>query len=149
MKKTIFLLGFFFSTLFFAQETLSQDTIKTISNVPNYKELVKKKINLKDAVMVAEKEPEFPGGFNVFKQKFFEAMPTINLKQNQKLDTYIYFIVEKDGYVRNVAAVGSNKKHSEAAETGIKRIPTRWKPAMNGDKPVRYMYMIPLVAKKY
>lgn len=150
MKKAIFLLGFSLGTFIYAQETTNKDAIENnISEIPNYSELIKKKINLKDVVTAADTPPEFPGGFNVFKQKYFEGMPTVNLKQHQKLDTRIYFVVEKDGYVRNVAALGSDKKHVEAAELGIKRIFTRWKPATKNGKPVRYLYTFPLAARKY
>ena len=150
MRTAVFLIGLFFCTSLSAQEASNKNTIENnISEIPNYSELVKKKINLKDVVTTADTAPEFPGGFNVFKQKYFEGMPTVNLKQNQKLDTRIYFVVERDGYVRNVAALGSDKKHVEAAELGIKRIYTRWKPAMKDGKPVRYLYTFPLAARKY
>jgi len=150
MKKAIFLLVLSLGTSIYAQETANKNTIENnISQIPNYSELAKKKINLKDVVTSADTAPEFPGGFEVFKQKYFEGMPTVNLKQNQKLDTRIYFVVEKDGYVRNIAALGSDKKHVEAAELGIKRIFTRWKPATIGGKPVRYLYTFPLSARKF
>ena len=150
MKKAFFLLVLSLGTSIYAQEIANKNTIENnISEIPNYSELVKKKINLKDVVTSADKAPEFPGGFEVFKQKYFEGMPTVNLKQNQKLDTRIYFVVEKDGYVRNIAAIGSDKKHVEAAELGVKRIFTRWKPAMIGDKPVRYLYTFPLSSRKF
>ena len=151
MKKAILLLGLFSSVCIFAQDVVDNKNAieNNITEIPNYGELVKKKINLKDVVVSADTPPEFPGGFNVFKQKYFEGMPTINLKQHQKLDTRIYFVVEKDGYVRNIAALGSDKKHVEAAELGIKRIFTRWKPATLNGKPVRYLYTFPLSARKY
>lgn len=151
MKKAIILLGLFFCVSISGQQTVdNKNTIENnISEIPNYNELVKKKINLKDVVTTADTAPEFPGGFKVFKQKYFDGMPTVNLKQHQKLDTRIYFIVEKDGYVRNIAAIGSDKKHVEAAELGIKRIFTRWKPATKNGKAVRYLYTFPLSARKY
>lgn len=150
MKKAIFLLGLSLGTSIYAQETAHKNTIENnITEIPHYNELVKKKINLKDVVTSADTAPEFPGGFEVFKQKYFEGMPTVNLKQNQKLETRIYFIVEKDGYVRNIAAIGSDKKHAEAAELGVKRIFIRWKPATIGGKPVRYLYTFPLSSRKY
>lgn len=151
MKKAVILFGLLSSISFSAQQTAvtNPTTIQNITEIPNYSELVKKKINLKDVVITADTPPEFPGGFNVFKQKYFEGMPTVNLKQHQKLDTRIYFVVEKDGYVRNIAALGSDKKHVEAAELGIKRIFTRWKPATSNGKPVRYLYTFPLSARKY
>lgn len=149
MKKTIFLFGIFSNILFFAQEKNNQDAVQnTIYNSPDYK-ILQKKMNMKDVVLFADTKPEFPGGFDVFSRRFFENMPTIDMKQNQKLDTRIYFIVEKNGYVRNVAATGSDKKHIEAAELGVRRIFIRWKPATKDGKPVRYLYTFPLSAKKY
>ena len=110
---------------------------------------VQSKIDLKDVVTNADEKPEFPGGMIAFKRKYFESIETLDLKNNEKIDTRLYFVVEKTGYVRNVVAVGSNQKHVEAAELGVRKIFARWKPARLNGKAVRYLFYFPLMSKKY
>lgn len=110
---------------------------------------VQTKFDLKDVVTNADQKPEFPGGIETFKRKYFENTETLNLKVKEKVDIRLYFIVEKNGYVRYVTSVGSNKKHVEAAEQGIRRIFARWKPATINGEPVRYLMYFPLFPKKY
>ncbi|MFL9834087.1 energy transducer TonB [Chryseobacterium terrae] len=152
MKKTFFLLGLFFTSFVFAQETVTKNTVEnTISDVsalPDYN-VIKTKLDLKQVVTKADSIPEFPGGMKAFKRKYFENIETLDLKQNEKVDTRLYFIVEKNGYVRNVAAVAKNKKHAEAAEQGVRRIFARWKPAKINGEAVRYLFYFPLTSKKY
>ena len=105
--------------------------------------------DLKGGVSKADTAPEFPNGMKAFKRKYFEVIETLNLKNNEKLDVHLYFIVEENGYVRNVTAVGKNKKHVKEAELGISRLTERWKPATINGKPVRYLFYFPLVSKKY
>jgi protein TonB len=152
MKKTFFLLGLFFTSLAFAQETATknpvQNTVSDVSALPDYN-IIKTKLDLKQVVTKADSLPEFPGGMNAFKRKYFENIETLDLKQNEKIDTRLYFIVEKNGYVRNVTAVAKNKKHAEAAEQGVRRIFARWKPAKVNGEAVRYLFYFPLTSKKY
>ena len=152
MKKAIFLLGLFFTSFVFAQEKITknpvQKTISDISGLPDYS-IIKTKLDLKQVVTKADSLPEFPGGINAFKRKYFENIETLDLKHNEKVDTRLYFIVEKTGYVRNVTAVAKNKKHAEAAEQGVRKIFARWKPAKINGEPVRYLFYFPLTSKKY
>lgn len=147
MKKAIFLLSLLFATFLYSQN--SENILPAnISSIPDYA-IVKTKMNLKDAVTKADTIPEFPGGIKVFKRKYFESIETLEVKIKEKVDTRLYFIVEKNGYVRNVTAVGSNKKHAEAAELGLRRIFARWKPATINGEPVRYLMYFPLTNKEY
>lgn len=152
MKKAIFLLGIFFNSFVFAQETDAknpvQSTISDVSGLPDYN-IIKTKLDLKQVVTKADSLPEFPGGMNAFKRKYFENIETLDLKNNEKIDIRLYFIVEKNGYVRNVTAVSKNKKHAEEAEQGIRKIFARWKPAKTNSQAVRYLFYFPLTSKKY
>ncbi|MCU7614461.1 hypothetical protein N0B16_08415 [Chryseobacterium sp. GMJ5] len=149
MKKALFLFGIICSIFCFSQKNQAKNPVYThISEIPNYA-VLKTRLKLDDVAVKADQAPEFPGGMALFKRLFTEKMDNVELKNNQKLDTRIYFIVEKDGYIRNVVALGSDKKHTEAAELGLKRVFIRWKPAMIGDKKVRYLYTFPLTTKKY
>lgn len=147
MKKAIFLLSLLFTPFLYAQN--SENIVQgNISSFPDYA-IIKMKMNLKDVVTKADSIPEFPGGIKAFKRKYFESIETLDIKIKEKVDTRLYFIIEKSGYVRNVKAVGTNKKHVEAAELGLRRIFARWKPATINGEPVRYLMYFPLTNKEY
>jgi len=101
-------MGLFFNSFVFAQEAVTkspvQSPISDVSALPDYN-IIKTKLDLKQVVTKADSLPEFPGGMNAFKRKYFENIETLDLKHNEKVDTRLYFIVEKTGYVRNVTAV--------------------------------------------
>ncbi|MBW3520531.1 MULTISPECIES: energy transducer TonB [unclassified Chryseobacterium] len=152
MKKAFFLMVLGFSSLVFAQNTEEKKTVQTtiadVSGLPDY-EVIKNRLDLKQVVTKADTIPEFPGGMDAFKRKYFENIETLDLKKNEKLDTRLYFIVEKNGYVRNITAVSKNKKHAEAAEQGLRKIFVRWKPAKLNGEATRYIFFFPLVSKKF
>lgn len=141
MKKIILFSALFFSTFLFSQTEYS-----SVSQLPDY-EVLEKKMKLDDVVTKADTAPEFPGGMESFKRQFAEKMDIINVK-SKSIDTMVYFIVEKNGYVRFVAATGSDKKHSDAAELAVRRLFIKWKPATVNGKPVRYLYTFALTLKK-
>jgi hypothetical protein len=149
MKKAVFLLALFFTMLISAQNSSTKTTVqKNPTTYPDYS-VLQTKMNLKDVVTKADTLPEFPGGIKVFKRKYFESIETLDVKIKEKVDTRLYFIVEKNGYVRNVTAVGTNKKHVEAAELGLRRIFARWKPATVNGEPVRFLMYFPLTSKEF
>lgn len=141
MKKIMLFLGLFLSVSVFAQE------FSSVTELPDYA-VLKTKMKLDDAVTKADVPAEFPGGMETFKRKFAESMDVIDVKST-KIDTRVYFIVEKTGYVRYVTATGSDKKHSQAAEIAVRRLFVKWKPATINGEPVRYLYTFPLTLKKY
>jgi len=141
MKKIILFLGLFLSVSVFAQE------FSSVSQLPDYA-VLKTKMKLDDVVTKADTAPEFPGGMDTFKRKFAESMDVIDVKSS-KINTRVYFIIEKTGYVRYVTATGDDKKHSQAAEVAVRRLFVKWKPATINGEPVRYMYTFPLTLKKY
>lgn len=147
MLKKVFLLFIISVSISAFGQTTVNYTIDS-SAIPDLA-FVQTKFDLKDVVTKADQKPEFPGGIEAFKRKYFENTETLNLKNKEKVDTRLYFIVEKNGYVRYVTSVGSNKKHVEAAEQGVRRIFARWKPATINGKPVRYLMYFPLFPKKY
>lgn len=152
MKKTIFLFCLLFISLTFSQQKDSKPAVQTtfsdVTSLPDYN-FIKTKLDLKQVVTKADTIPQFPEGINAFKRKYFENIETLDLKNNEKVDTRLYFIVEKNGYVRNVTAVAKNKKHAEAAELGVRKIFVRWKPAKLNGEAVRYLFYFPLTSKKY
>ncbi|MET3536545.1 energy transducer TonB [Chryseobacterium limigenitum] len=140
MKKLFFFLIALLSITVFGQKTDSP----TITDYT----FLKSKMKMDDVVTKADKAPEFPGGMEAFHRKFAENMDIIDVKTN-KINTRVYFIVEKNGYIRYVTATGDDKKHSAAAETAIRRMFVKWKPATINNEPVRYLYTFPLSLKKY
>ena len=149
MKKAAFFLALFFTTLLSAQDSGKKSVVqKNPTPYPDYS-VLQTKMSLKDVVTKADTLPEFPGGIKVFKRKYFESIETLDVKIKEKVDTRLYFIVEKNGYVRNVTAIGTNKKHAEAAELGLRRIFARWKPATINGEPVRYLMYFPLTSKEF
>ena len=158
MKKLFQLLAFTFSALYLAQTadsskvsetgTQKNQPIISLSDIPDL-EFVKTKLDLKGVVTKADELPEFPRGMKAFHKKYFENIQTLDLKHKEKIDIRLYFIVEKNGYVRNVTAAGTNKKHAKEAELGMRRIFERWKPAKLNGEPVRYLFYFPLISKKY
>jgi len=151
MKKAILIVGLFLSPLVSAQTgTKNAAPVSTgnFAGIPDI-DVLRTKLDLKDVVTKADSIPEFPGGMNAFKRKYFEHIETLDLKHNEKIDTRLYFIVEKSGYVRNVTAVSKNKKHAAAAEQGVRIIFVRWKPAKINGEAVRYLFYFPLASREY
>lgn len=143
MKKLFFFLIAFLGISVFGQKI----DVKTDTPITDYT-FLKSKMKMDDVVTKADKAPEFPGGMEAFHRKFAENMDIIDVKTN-KINTRVYFIVEKNGYIRYVTATGDDKKHSEAAEIAIRRMFVKWKPATVNNEPVRYLYTFPLSLKKY
>jgi len=144
MKKLFFFLIALLSITVFGQKTETKTDSPTITDYT----FLKSKMKMDDVVTKADKAPEFPGGMEAFHRKFAENMDIIDVKTN-KINTRVYFIVEKNGYIRYVTATGDDKKHSAAAETAIRRMFVKWKPATINNEPVRYLYTFPLSLKKY
>lgn len=142
MKKIIFFLG-----LFFSLSLAAQTQYNSVTELPDYA-VLKTKMKLDDVVTKADTPAEFPGGMENFKRQFAEKMDVIDVK-SKKINTRVYFIIEKTGYVRYVTATGDDAKHSKAAEVAVRRLFVRWKPAIVNGEPVRYLYTFPLTLKKF
>ncbi len=141
MKKTVIFLALYFSISIAAQD------YNSVLQLPDYA-VLKTKMKLSDVFTKADTLAEFPGGMENFKKQFAEKMDVIDVKSKQ-INTRVYFIVEKTGYVRYVTAVSDNKQHGQAAEVAVRRLFVRWKPATVNGEPVRYLYTFPLTLKKY
>jgi hypothetical protein len=142
MKKIIFFLSLFFSISLFAQTQYN-----SVTELPDYA-ILKTRMKLDDVVTKADTPAEFPGGIEAFKRQFSEKMDVIDVK-SKKINTRVYFIVEKTGYVRYVTATGDDIKHAKAAEVAVRRLFVKWKPATVNGEPVRYLYTFPLTLKKF
>lgn len=137
MMRFILLLALFFGFLGFGQ-------VKplTLEDVP---EEVKKIVDCSSLTFVVMKQPEFPGGMNEFRKKFSENFDTTPLKvSNATLKTTIYFVVETDGNVNRIKAVGDNEDFNKEAERTIKSMNTKYEPAKVNNMAVRYLMRFPL-----
>ena len=102
-------------------------------------------ISLSDVVVeTAEKLPEFPGGIDEFRKEFMKAFRSDKIDGKGLLKTEIKIIIDKDGTIGNIMAVGINKSFNNESISAIKAIKERWVPAeINGEK-VRFRYRLPL-----
>ena len=142
MKSTLLLFTFLFNLFIFGQEKTEPNF--DVTKIPNYSYL-KTKIDLSDMPANIEKLPEFPEGINAFRTKFTEKVDLFNVKaeQGQTLKTKVYFVIEKDGKISNILAVG-DIKYSEAVEKAIKKIKDIWTPALANGEPARFLFSMPL-----
>lgn len=143
MKKLIIFLGLWLSFSLSAQ-TKQYNSVKEL---PDYA-VLRTKMKLDDVYTKADTPAEFPGGMETFKREFSEKMDVIDVK-SKKINTRVYLIVEKTGYVRYVTALGDDTKHSKAAEIAVRRLFVKWKPATIKGEPVRFLYTFPLTLKKF
>ena len=137
MMRFILLLAIFFGFLGFGQVRPL-----TPEDVP---EDVKKVVDCSSLTFVVMKQPEFPGGMNEFRKKFSENFDATLLKASDAtLKTTIYFVVETDGTVNRIIAVGDNDEFNKEAERALKSIKTKYAPAKVNNLVVRHILRMPL-----
>ncbi len=137
MMRFILLLAIFLGFLGFGQ-------VKPLTpeDVP---EEVKKVVDCSSLTFVVMKQPEFPGGMNEFRKKFSENFDSTPLKASDSaLKTTIYFVVETDGTVNRIKAVGDNEEFNKEAERTVKSINAKYEPALVNNMAVRYLMRFPL-----
>ena len=137
MMRFILLLAIFFGFLGFGQVRPL-----TPEDVP---EDVKKVVDCSSLIFVVTKQPELPGGMNEFSKKFTENFGATLLKASDAtLKTTIYFVVETDGTVNRIKAVGDNDEFNKEAERTVKSINAKYEPAQVNNMAVRYLLRFPL-----
>ena len=137
MMRFILLLAIFLGFLGFGQVRPL-----TPEDVP---EDVKKVVDCSSLTFVVMKQPEFPGGMNEFRKKFSENFDATPLKASgATLKTTIYFVVETDGTVNRIKAVGDNDEFNKEAERALKSIKTKYAPAKVNNLVVRHILRMPL-----
>ena len=96
-----------------------------------------------------EEAPEFPGGndsLNAFIKQNLQY-PKSAKEQGIEGTVIVRFIVEKDGSV-TVYRINRDVNEELAAEAiRLVNIMPKWKPGMEGPKPVRVLYTLPIVFK--
>jgi len=89
--------------------------------------------------------PEFNGGMSRFYARL-QNIPYLFLDRmnNREGKTIVLLVIEKDGNVSDVKVIhGLSKAEDNEVIRIIKRM-QKWKPGMQGGKPVRVQYAIPV-----
>ena len=97
-------------------------------------------------VVVAEKNPEFPGGEEALYRFLYKNLnyPVMARESAVQGTVYIMFVVEKDGSITNIRiGRGIGAGCDEEAIRVIQMMPN-WKPASNFKRPVRFSYTLPV-----
>lgn len=98
---------------------------------------------LNDVVETADKIPEFPGGIYEYQNQFVKVFRYEKFEGKGKLRTTIIFILEKDGSITDVKALGGSQLLNDESIRAVKKIKTKWIPAeINGEK-VRFRLRFP------
>jgi len=138
------------------QNNTNQNTVPTENPIDNRREETPKEIN----IFSVEKLPMFDAckglGRENQKECFDEQMakaiakhlvyPESDLENRRQGVALVEFVIDERGMITNIK-VSDNKRATDAmkiaAEKAVKRIP-RLQPAMQGDKPVKIKYSIPV-----
>ena len=140
MKKFFLLFSFFFGIFGFAQV---KDSVKTAQNLSS----PKNSILIEDYAKVDEEPIFLNGGIAAFRQKIMEHIDATNIEGSGKITTSVSFVVEKNGSISNIKAVGNNNTFNTEATKALYFIKGKWKPAFKYGQEVRYRYTVPLSIK--
>lgn len=92
-----------------------------------------------------DRDAAFPGGMNNFRAIFSQRFNANKVNSNDRLiKTVVTFIVERDGTITDVKAVGVNSSFNWEAINTIKKIKIKWRPAMLRKQMVRQRFKLPL-----
>lgn len=92
-----------------------------------------------------EQEAKYPGGFNNLRGQVADLFYSDAVLANQEqLKTSVEFVVERDGSITSVHAVGDNFTFNRQAEIAMYLLPEKFEPAQINGMPVRYRFRLPL-----
>ena len=101
--------------------------------------------NQKDSSAMSGRAPEFQeGGVQNFRQLIAKNFRAKKVKGKGKESCVLKFVVETDGSITNVTAIGDNESLNKEAIRAISLIKTKWSPAKINGVPVRYRFRVPL-----
>jgi len=123
MKKLILIFGILSSIMAFSQEVGAAPKESVVGSV--------------------EQQASFPGGIASFRTEFLNHIKTKDIKQKGVFRTTVSFVVEKDGTVSDVKAEGANADFNAASVAAVKKIKTKWIPAISDGKPVKSQFRFP------
>ena len=93
-----------------------------------------------------ESPASYPGGINELRKEiggrfYFDAAL---LDSEKRLSADLFFIVEKDGSVSEVKAIGENFIFNRQAEIALYSVQNKFQPAQLNGVPVRYRFKLPI-----
>jgi len=99
-----------------------------------------------DFIPVTDKAADYPGGLNALREEVVNIFYTDGVYADEKLvQANVAFIVEKDGTISNVQALGNNSTFNRQAEIALYSISEKFSPAVFKGNTVRYRFKLPLI----
>ncbi len=97
-----------------------------------------------DVYTSVETLPKFPGRFEGFTKFLKQNIDNKKAETSGRIN--ITFVVEKDGSLSDVKAIGRNTE-SKAAKEAIRviKLSPKWEPGRQNGKPVRVQYTVPVI----
>ncbi len=87
----------------------------------------------------------FGGGFESFRNKVSQNMDISYFEDSgERLTSKVTFIVEKDGSISNIKALGNDKMFNKEAEQAVRAVRGKWTPAKLKGQAVRSYFSIPI-----
>lgn len=131
MKKLVVFVLLMSSINIFSQETFPLN-IEKESQVDNVYEKV-------------DKQPEYPGGINAFRNNFARTFDSSKINGKGIIKSELGFVIDKDGMITEIVALGDNKSMNKEMERSIKAMSkTKWMPAELEEKPVKFRFKLPI-----
>lgn len=142
MMKYILLFAIFFSGITFGQIVPPfLEVEKSWKNkVPNYKEFLKDKLNMKNVYYEnVDQIPVFNYGNGSFNDELYKIFDKTAILSKGYFTSKIYFIVDEKGYVKEYYYENTDEFTNEYIRSVKEVNKTKWKPAMVKGKPVKYL----------
>ena len=120
----------------------ASDDYEDLKNTEIKKSVV---INGNEIYTTVDQRAEFPGGINAFRNKISSTLNQENFKNySGTLKSELSFVVNQDGSISDIKAIGSNSQFNIECEKAVKLITNKWAPAkINGEK-VKSVYSLPV-----
>lgn len=94
-----------------------------------------------------EKAPVFPEGAKEFRNILFKNFRPEKFSGSSDIHCDLIFVVNKEGIISEVKAIGINEEFNNEAVYAISQIKQKWIPGTLNDIPVNYRMKVPLDLK--
>lgn len=140
-KNNFSIISLFFLNFIFSQTTTLE--------IPKYEAGTKAFSDVQESIgesiyEIVDQSAEFPGGINLLRKKFADNFDASPMEGEGEFKTDIRFIVEADGSISQVNAIGSNANFNREAEITIKALRMKFTPAKVNGIPVRSRFRFPV-----
>jgi len=134
MKKTSILFLVLGAQLAFSQVSTKEKT----SEQPNAADSVI------SPLLETDVPAEFPGGMAALRRHISSEFDHSRLAGSGKMKSVTKFLIHPDGSMSSISTTGDDLSMNKEMTRVIKRIKTKWKPAMRNGKPIKTWYEIPM-----